>query len=398
MAQLSKRKKKVVAAGDENDTNAASLRQDKESEANEAGSLPLRISRRAMTNCTNRPERDGNENPQPDTGIQARTSNPSDEPVTPARIRQEAHGTPRDCAARTRPTATARRINGVNEEVSEQATRKKAAHQQTQPSNGLRRTNDNSPPAHDTSSTRNPRHLDDELTELQKRLAEHERREHEIIKRERQLQLRERELAKQAHHNEATACRERVEVLRKPKGEAGDSKRGFQLQDAMGLGDSEDGDMRYNEFLHTNRQNAHKAGIDLNLTYRQQDPAALAKLFKLNRMAIPYLTRERFPNDWPQVEALKQYIRNARRGIARKQRGRTENRKKRNADDAEGEDDVDETSARGNPSKRRRYADQVDENGAGPSRLRPVEDDDDDDEQDGGNGQEDPFATDDEAY
>ncbi|KAL0957174.1 hypothetical protein HGRIS_003266 [Hohenbuehelia grisea] len=203
-------------------------------------------------------------------------------------------------------------------------------------SNGLRRTNDNSPPAHDTSSTRNPRHLDDELTELQKRLAEHERREHEIIKRERQLQLRERELAKQAHHNEATACRERVEVLRKPKGEAGDSKRGFQLQDAMGLGDSEDGDMRYNEFLHTNRQNAHKAGIDLNLIYRQQDPAALAKLFKLNRMAIPYLTRERFPNDWPQVKALKQYIRNARRGIARKQRGRTENRKKRNADDTEG--------------------------------------------------------------
>ncbi|KAL0948730.1 hypothetical protein HGRIS_008864 [Hohenbuehelia grisea] len=215
------------------------------------------------------------------------------------------------------PTATARRINGVNEEVSEQATRKKAAHQQTQPSNRLRRTNDNSPLAHDTSSTRNPRHLDDELTELQKRLAEHERREHEIIKRERQLQLRERELAKQAHHNEATACRERVEVLRKPKGEAGDSKRGFQLQDAMGLGDSEDGDMRYNEFL--------------------------------NRMAIPYLTRERFPNDWLQVEALKQYIRNARRGIARKQRGRTENRKKRNADDAEGEDDADETSARDNP-------------------------------------------------
>ncbi|KAL0949791.1 hypothetical protein HGRIS_009829 [Hohenbuehelia grisea] len=262
MAQLSKRKKKVVAAGDENDTNAASLRQDKESEAS-GGSLPLRISRRAMTNCTNRPERDGNENPQPDTGIQARTSNPSDEPVTPARIRQEAHGTPRDCAARTRPTATARRINGVNEEVANSYAK--------------------------------------------------------------------RELAKQAHHNEATACRERVEVLRKPKGEAGDSKRGFQLQDAMGLGDSEDGDMRYNELLHTNRQNAHKAGIDLNLTYRQQDPAALAKLFKLNRMAIPYLTRERFPSDWPQVGAQAVHS-NARRGIARKQRGRTENRKKRNAD------------------------------------------------------------------
>ncbi|KAL0957185.1 hypothetical protein HGRIS_003277 [Hohenbuehelia grisea] len=159
------------------------------------------------------------------------------------------------------------------------------------------------------------------LTKLQQRLARHEDRERKIAECKRQLEQRERALENRPHDNGTSArSRERVKVLEKPPGEAGDKKRGFQLQKSMGSGDTEEGNLKYNQFLATNRRNAIRAGIDFERTYNKQKPETLAKLFKLNRMAIPYLTRERFPNDWPQIEALKQFVRNARRGVARKSR------------------------------------------------------------------------------
>ncbi|KAL0957797.1 hypothetical protein HGRIS_001574 [Hohenbuehelia grisea] len=134
----------------------------------------------------------------------------------------------------------------------------------------------------------------------------------------------------------------------------------------MGWGDTEEGNLKYNQFLAPNRRNTIRAGIDFERTYNKQKPETLAKLFKL-------------------VQALKQFVRNARRGVARKSRKCTV--------EARNDSGHDSDSSVGGPRARHP------ENGAGPSRLRAVDDDDDSDDDEGGGDDtvDDPFADDDDG-
>ncbi|KAL0957762.1 hypothetical protein HGRIS_001540 [Hohenbuehelia grisea] len=142
--------------------------------------------------------------------------------------------------------------------------------------------------AHNSSNRRRAGHFEpDLLTKLQQHLARHEERERKIAERKRQLEQRERALENRPHDNGTSArSRERVKVLEKPPGEAGDKNRGFQLQKSMGWGDTEEGNLKYNQFLATNRRNTIRAGIDFERTYNKQKPETLAKLFKLVRLLI----------------------------------------------------------------------------------------------------------------
>ncbi|KAJ8488878.1 hypothetical protein ONZ45_g13791 [Pleurotus djamor] len=227
----------------------------------------------------------------------------------------------------------------------------------------------------------------EELAELRRQLAESADRERRYQERERQLLERERPRQDQ----DRSDGQGRIRVIRKPPGEAGDGVRGFNLQTAMELDENEEKNDEYNGFLRTMRENCPRAGITFARTYSGQDPAALAKLFKLNRQAIPYLTRERFPDDWAQVEALKQYIRNKRREAARRRKLAL---KRQQASSGKAPCKRDPSPPNRRPAKRARvrYSDDTDDNGAGPSRKRPhrrgsgVHDDDeeDDEEQDKG--------------
>ncbi|KAJ7710498.1 hypothetical protein B0H17DRAFT_1190230 [Mycena rosella] len=107
-----------------------------------------------------------------------------------------------------------------------------------------------------------------------------------------------------------------IERIERPQGEAGDSKNGFILQDAMGLQDDR---LQYEAIGRTMRKNVIRADIDYTIDFRRQDPAKLAMVYKLTRKAFPYLTRARFPLDWAVAEMVKQYLRNKRRYGVKKQ-------------------------------------------------------------------------------
>ncbi|KAI0785438.1 hypothetical protein BC629DRAFT_519160 [Irpex lacteus] len=120
-------------------------------------------------------------------------------------------------------------------------------------------------------------------------------------------------------------------TIPKPKGSAGGGRRGFHLQDEMGLADDDEGQRRYNMILATVRELAHAARLDLSCPYRRVTPENLNKIFSSARKLHPYLTR--FENDWATAEILKQYLSSARRygrrkgyfdcaGEARRRRGR----------------------------------------------------------------------------
>ncbi|PBK83846.1 hypothetical protein ARMGADRAFT_1037652 [Armillaria gallica] len=65
---------------------------------------------------------------------------------------------------------------------------------------------------------------------------------------------------------------EAIQELKKPKGEAGDKKRGFILWDAMGL---EDDMAMYKEIMARVKTNAIKAGIDFKHEYKNQNKETL---------------------------------------------------------------------------------------------------------------------------
>ncbi|KAK6988584.1 hypothetical protein R3P38DRAFT_3331926 [Favolaschia claudopus] len=102
---------------------------------------------------------------------------------------------------------------------------------------------------------------------------------------------------------------ENVEVLLRPRGEAGE-KRGFNLQESMGL---DDNDELYGYIQRLVHHNVARANLDFTVDFRQQDPAKLAAVYKLTRKDVPYLSRCRFPLDWALAEMVKQYLRNKRR-------------------------------------------------------------------------------------
>ncbi|KAJ7073434.1 hypothetical protein B0H15DRAFT_935016 [Mycena belliarum] len=159
----------------------------------------------------------------------------------------------------------------------------------------------------------------------------------------------------------STAQEEDVERIERPKGEAGDRKNGFILQDAMKL---EDDDQDYRAILRTVHASVGRVGLDFTQDFRQQDPAKLAAVYKLTRKKHPYLTRARFPLDWAQAEMVKQYLRNKRRYSVR--RGYIPNRETRKHEREEG------GSGEGN-DKRHKGA-----------HIDDLDDDEDDEENSGG--------------
>ncbi|GJF00483.1 hypothetical protein PsYK624_167710 [Phanerochaete sordida] len=102
----------------------------------------------------------------------------------------------------------------------------------------------------------------------------------------------------------------------KPKGTAGGGKKGFHLQEEMGLEGSLDGDRMYNMILATVRELAHAARLDLSRQYREVAAEDLSRIFSMARKIHPYLAR--FQNDWATAEILKQYLSSARRYGKRK--------------------------------------------------------------------------------
>lgn len=102
----------------------------------------------------------------------------------------------------------------------------------------------------------------------------------------------------------------------KPKGCAGGGKKGFHLQEEMGLTDDEDGDRIYNMILSTVRELAHAARIDLSRPYRDVPAEDLSRIFSMARKIHPFLLR--FQNDWATAAILKQYMSSTRRYGKRK--------------------------------------------------------------------------------
>nr|GAT46390.1 predicted protein [Mycena chlorophos] len=108
----------------------------------------------------------------------------------------------------------------------------------------------------------------------------------------------------------AQANKDAIETLTRPDGEAGSRKKGFNLQEAMGLENDRD---TYKAIQRTVRRSCSRVGINGSIEFAHQDAAKLAMIYKLGRKAHPYLTRERFPLDWAQGDLVKQYLRNFRK-------------------------------------------------------------------------------------
>ncbi|KAJ3858702.1 hypothetical protein EV359DRAFT_68796 [Lentinula novae-zelandiae] len=111
-----------------------------------------------------------------------------------------------------------------------------------------------------------------------------------------------------------------VETIERPQGEAGDGKQGFCLQDAVDL---EQNGNKYADFLISHARicaNATMARIDLNKTYRQQDPDVISLVCRKTAIDLPYFGEERFPGYWATCEALKQYIKNQRKYAERQRK------------------------------------------------------------------------------
>ncbi|KAJ4494888.1 hypothetical protein C8J55DRAFT_497852 [Lentinula edodes] len=64
------------------------------------------------------------------------------------------------------------------------------------------------------------------------------------------------------------------------------------------------------------------ARIDLNKTYRQQDPDVISLVCRKTAIDLPYFGKERFPGYWATREALKQYIKNQRKYAERQRKAR----------------------------------------------------------------------------
>ncbi|KAG5640500.1 hypothetical protein DXG03_008288 [Asterophora parasitica] len=135
-------------------------------------------------------------------------------------------------------------------------------------------------------------------------------------------------------------------AIPKPKGEAGDKRKGFVLQDAMELSGSSEKEALYRSILRTTRRNIIRANLDLDEGYKKQDHEKLSQVFKLTRNEQPYLSKKRFPADWALVEIVKQYLRNQRKETKRKLKaaqdhGPARKRTRRHIDDANDSNDED---------------------------------------------------------
>ncbi|KAJ3745233.1 hypothetical protein EV360DRAFT_76523 [Lentinula raphanica] len=159
------------------------------------------------------------------------------------------------------------------------------------------------------------------------------------------------------------------EPILRPRGEAGDGKRGFCLQEAVELDDGSVSNDVFADFLACVRTNATLARVDLTKTFRQQDPDVISLVCRKTALDMPYFGKQQFPGYWPTREALKQYIKNQRKYMARQRKARLSGKRQREnnpfrdttiylsdgyGDDAEEDED---------------------DNGAGPSGTHHDEDD-----------------------
>ncbi|KAF9566547.1 hypothetical protein CPC08DRAFT_719872 [Agrocybe pediades] len=115
-----------------------------------------------------------------------------------------------------------------------------------------------------------------------------------------------------------------IEPIHKPKGEAGN---GFCLVEVMRLDGTEENLEMFRSIKRSVRAFAIKAGIDFTKDYRKVETERLLMVFKAVRHAHPYMSTDRFPNDWATGEILKQYLKNYRRYAVK--RGRMPRRKDR---------------------------------------------------------------------
>ncbi|KAF4593332.1 hypothetical protein EYR38_009046 [Pleurotus pulmonarius] len=177
-----------------------------------------------------------------------------------------------------------------------------------------------------------------------------------------------------------------IVAIQKPKGEAGDAKRGFNLRSAMGLDNDR---YLYADILRAVRRNASRAGVDFKTLYREQDHAILGRVFKAGRQLFPYLTELRFPHDWAQAEILKQFLKNSRRSGVKRERDRNSEytlKKRKNYTYGESSDTTGSSPTPGpsRPSKRSRIDEQVnnsdDEDTIRHQEGSPTDEDDDNDD------------------
>ncbi|PPQ82426.1 hypothetical protein CVT26_013427 [Gymnopilus dilepis] len=124
--------------------------------------------------------------------------------------------------------------------------------------------------------------------------------------------LKEKLAQMQAAQGTATAVAQQatatIEPLIRPPGEAGNRRRGFNLQKAMGL---EDNTPLYNEIRRNLRTEITLVGLDVNLKWNEQD---MRKNFR-------YLTTKRFPGNWAIAEMIKGYGQGSRKRARRARRG-----------------------------------------------------------------------------
>ncbi|KIY52504.1 hypothetical protein FISHEDRAFT_69924 [Fistulina hepatica ATCC 64428] len=101
-----------------------------------------------------------------------------------------------------------------------------------------------------------------------------------------------------------------VVIIPKPHGEPGNGQTGYNLAEAMGLGNHP---VAYRTILSDLRGATQKAGVQFDRTYKEQDLEVIGKTCQYMRGLHPYLTRERFPGDWAIKAMIRQFIKNRRK-------------------------------------------------------------------------------------
>ncbi|KAE9392018.1 hypothetical protein BT96DRAFT_944936 [Gymnopus androsaceus JB14] len=109
----------------------------------------------------------------------------------------------------------------------------------------------------------------------------------------------------------------RDNIIIKPEGEVGEKKRGgYTLSEELGgITKTE-----YNKFLDVVHRAADKAHVNFTVSYKDQLLKVKDDVCKLVALEEPYFTRNRFPQYWATLAALKQYIGSVQRAESSRNR------------------------------------------------------------------------------
>ncbi|KAI5823631.1 hypothetical protein K523DRAFT_366607 [Schizophyllum commune Tattone D] len=128
--------------------------------------------------------------------------------------------------------------------------------------------------------------------------------------------------------------------IKRPPGQAGSRKRGYNLRDAMRLSGTKESRRLYRQIINTVHRNCDRYGVDsFEASWKGQEPENLGKVFKAGWRKHPYLTPQRFPGNWAQAAIVKQFVSNQRKHNNRKLR-----------EEAEGDDDDDDSDGDAPPA------------------------------------------------